>query len=100
MLCKYANTLLFGDVIFDIVVIAMSSNFLLAQCLLLHITFTFFNVYGCESPHIGLCTTCMPGVHGGQKRPLDLLQPEFQRVMSCHMGSGSRIVAQPLSRHF
>lgn len=40
--------------------------------------------------HIYLCTTCMPSVHEGQQRALDLLELEFDwPVVSGYVGSGN-----------
>lgn len=33
-----------------------------------------------------LCTTCVPRVHGGQKKALDPLHLEVQTVVSCGVG--------------
>jgi hypothetical protein len=46
-----------------------------------------FLFYVCEvfCLHVSLCTMCMPGACGGQKRASDL-ELELQRVASHHMG--------------
>jgi hypothetical protein len=36
-------------------------------------------------PHVCLCTTCVPGVYGHQKRVLDPLILELQMVVECHV---------------
>lgn len=33
----------------------------------------------------------MHGVLKGQKRALDLLEPELQRITSCHVGAGNQV---------
>lgn len=38
-------------------------------------------LYGC------VCTTCVPRVHGGQKRALNSVELHLQIVVSHHMGA-------------
>lgn len=52
---------------------------LLYFCFLLFLTLWVWVFY----LYVYLCTMCMPGVLGGQKRPLDALEPEVQIVVSC-----------------
>ena len=40
--------------------------------------------------HICLCTSCVFGACGGQKRALDALELELQMVVSHHMGAGNQ----------
>lgn len=35
-----------------------------------------------------MCTTCMPGVYGGQRRDLAFLELELYLDVSTHMGAG------------
>lgn len=39
--------------------------------------------------HVCLCTRIILGTTGGQKKVLDLLELEIQRVGSCHVGAGN-----------
>lgn len=39
---------------------------------------------------VGLYTTCMPDVHGGQKRVSDLLELELQTVVNYRVGAGDQ----------
>lgn len=41
--------------------------------------------------NIYLCTMCMPFVYGGQKKALDILELEFQLVVSHYMSAGNEI---------
>ena len=36
--------------------------------------------------HVCMCTMCMPGAHGGQKRALDLLELQLWMLESHHVG--------------
>lgn len=38
-----------------------------------------------------LCTTCVPGALGGQKRTADSLELELKMEMIHHVGAGNRI---------
>jgi hypothetical protein len=38
--------------------------------------------------HICLCTVCVPGAHGSQRRVSDPLELELQFVVSCHVVLG------------
>lgn len=44
-----------------------------------------FYVYVC--PHVHMHITCMSGAHGGQKSELDILEPEFDKVMNLLVGA-------------
>jgi hypothetical protein len=35
-----------------------------------------------------MCTICVPGPSGGQKKASDPLELDSQTVMSCHVGAG------------
>jgi hypothetical protein len=37
--------------------------------------------------HVCMCTTCLSGTRGGQKRVLAPLEMELQTVVSCHVGA-------------
>jgi hypothetical protein len=39
--------------------------------------------------HVYLCTICVSGAHGDQKKVLNPLELELQMVMSCHVGARS-----------
>ena len=39
---------------------------------------------------VHLCTICVPGTHGGQKRTLDSLEPELKRVVGHHGSAGNQ----------
>lgn len=51
-------------------------------------------------PHICICTTCMPGVLGGQKRALDPLQLELQTAVSHNVGAGNKIWILWMSKEY
>ena len=39
--------------------------------------------------HVCLCTMCMPGARGVQKRVLGTLELKLQAVVSCHVDAGN-----------
>jgi hypothetical protein len=39
--------------------------------------------------HVYVCSTCMHGTQGGEKKALDPLELELQTVVRCHMGAGT-----------
>lgn len=39
--------------------------------------------------HVCLCIMCMPGAHKSQKKALDPLPLELQKIVSCHVGAGN-----------
>ena len=40
--------------------------------------------------HISICTMCVPGAYGSQKRALDLLELKLQMVVNYHVSAGNR----------
>ena len=51
------------------------------------IYFTYVNGYFCL--HVHLRTTCVPGIHKGQKKTLDLLEEDLQMAVSCYVAAGN-----------
>lgn len=45
-------------------------------------------MYGCFSS-MSVCTTCMLGAQGGQKKALDPLGLDLKMLVSCLMGAGN-----------
>lgn len=60
-----------------------------------------FYVYGYFCLHVHLRTTCVPGIHKGQKKTLDLLEEDLQMAVSCYVGFEKTymglLIEQPLS---
>ena len=40
--------------------------------------------------YLCMCTTCKPGVHRGQNRALDLLEPDLRTVVNQDVGAGKQ----------
>lgn len=49
----------------------------------MYLVYEFFCLNVC------LCSICVPGIHGGQKRALDALELELGIVVNHHVGAGN-----------
>lgn len=61
----------------------------LSFCFVLDL-FTLFYVSECFCLSVCVCTVCMPGAFGSQKRDLDFLKLESQMVVIHHVGARNR----------
>lgn len=52
-----------------------------------HLRPVFKSFIICVCVHVCICTTCMSGAEGGQKRVSEALEPEFHVTLSPQMGA-------------
>lgn len=57
-------------------------------------------LFGVLCLHVCMCTLCMSGANDGQKRFLDPLEMEPQRIMSRHMGTEIQFWIPPKSNKY